>query len=99
MARYQRALALKPDDAEAHNNLGIRAHGEGELGDAVAHYQRALALKPDYAEAHNNLGTVLRAQGNFAAAVVQLPARAHPQARLCRGPQQSGQHAQRPGQA
>jgi protein O-GlcNAc transferase len=51
-------LELKPDYAEAHNNLGNALNDQGKLDEAVACYRRALELKPDYAEAHNNLGNV-----------------------------------------
>ena len=55
MACYRRALELKPDYAEAHNNLGIALKEQGNLDEAIACYRRALELKPDYAEAHSNL--------------------------------------------
>ena len=55
VACYRRALELKPDYAEAHNNLGNALNDQGKLDEAVACYRRALELKPDYAEAHNNL--------------------------------------------
>ena len=96
---FERALALKPDYAEAHTNLGNILRDQGKLGDAAARYQRALALKPDFPEAHNNLGNALKDQGKFGDAVSALPARARPQARLCRGPQQSRQRARGSGQA
>ena len=56
MAPYLRALALKPDHAEAHNNFG-NVLLLGASAGAVSSYQRALALKPDYAEARNNLAS------------------------------------------
>ena len=58
IASYNKALAIKPDYAEAHNNLGIALWGLGKPDDAVASYHNALSIKPDYAEAHNNLGNV-----------------------------------------
>ena len=66
---YRRALELKPDYAEAHNNLGAPCEEQGKLDDAVACYRRALELKPDYAEAHNNLGNALKDQGKLDEAV------------------------------
>jgi tetratricopeptide (TPR) repeat protein len=69
VAHYERALALKPDHAEAHNNLGVALAALGRMDGAVAHYERALVLKPDYAEAHNNLGITLAALGRIDSAV------------------------------
>jgi Flp pilus assembly protein TadD/SAM-dependent methyltransferase len=56
---YRQALALKPDLAPAHTNLGTALCELGLLEDAESSYRRALALQPDQAETHNNLGTVL----------------------------------------
>ena len=71
MASYGRALALKPDYAEAHQNLGITLKVQGKLDEAAAQYRKAFALKPGYAEAHNNLGNVLKEQGKTDEAVAQ----------------------------
>ncbi|MBT7065937.1 MAG: tetratricopeptide repeat protein, partial [Verrucomicrobia bacterium] len=46
---------LKPDFAEAHNNLGIVYRAGGRLPDAIRHFERALRLKPDYTAAQRNL--------------------------------------------
>jgi Flp pilus assembly protein TadD len=52
-------LELKPNFAQAHNNLGhihlCRGHFEGGL----AEFARAVAIAPDYADAQNNLGNAL----------------------------------------
>ena len=69
IAEYRKAIALKPDYAEAHYNLGNALRDQGDLPGAVAAYRKAIALKPDYAEAHNNLGNALRDQGDLAGAV------------------------------
>ena len=69
VACYRRALELKPDFAEAHNNLGDVLKDQGKLDEAVACYRRALELKPDYAEAHNNLGVAFKDQGKLDEAV------------------------------
>jgi tetratricopeptide (TPR) repeat protein len=47
-------LAIDPDHAEAHNNLGNIFKEQGKFDDAMAHYGRAIAIRPDYAEAHFN---------------------------------------------
>ena len=56
MASYRRALEIKPNYAEAHNNMGLAFQTLWRLDDAVASYRRALQINPDSAEAHNNLG-------------------------------------------
>ena len=66
MASYRKALALKPNYAEAHNNLGQCAEGPRQArGGRRQLHGNALALKPDYAEAHNNLGNALRELGKL----------------------------------
>ena len=67
--RYEQALAIKPDYAEAHYNLGITLHDLGQLEAAVKRFEQTLAIKPDDAEAHNNLGNTLKALGQLEAAV------------------------------
>ena len=69
VACYRRALELKPDYAETHNNLGNALNDRGKLDEAVACYRRALELKPDYAEAYNNLGNALKDQGKLEEAI------------------------------
>ena len=64
-----KALAIKPDYAEAHNNLGNTLRDLGQLDEAVASYRKALVIKPDFAEAHNNLGNALRDLGKLEEAV------------------------------
>jgi tetratricopeptide (TPR) repeat protein len=49
-----------PDDAEAHNNLGVALRAAGRLEDAAASHRRALVLRADYFESHYNLGVALR---------------------------------------
>ncbi len=66
-----RAVALKPDYAEAHYNLGRAFTLQDKLGDAMAHYERAAALKPNYTEAHIGVGNVLREQGRLGEAVTR----------------------------
>ena len=68
-ACYRAALAARPDDAEAHANLGFALHKQGRDADAVESYRRALTLDPASAVAHYSLGTILKRQGDLDAAI------------------------------
>ena len=61
----QTAVALSPQDGEAHSNLGVTLQELGRLDEALASYTQAIALKPDYAEAHYNLGITLQELGRL----------------------------------
>ena len=54
VAHFQKALALKPDYAEAFNNLGVAHFYQGQINEALASYDSAIALQPDFADAHWN---------------------------------------------
>jgi protein O-mannosyl-transferase len=67
MARsaYEEAVRLKPDYAEAHNNLALVLMRTGRMDEAVLNYRQALKDNPGYAEVHNNLGAVLARLGKL----------------------------------
>ena len=65
LAALERAVALLPQDAEAHGNLGNAYRSRGRAEDAAASHRRAIAIRPNYAEAHNNLGSALRDLGRL----------------------------------
>jgi tetratricopeptide (TPR) repeat protein len=67
--RYQAALRLNPNYADAHNSVGAALANQGKVAEAIEHYQTALRLKPDFAEAHGNLGAALAQQGALAEAI------------------------------
>jgi tetratricopeptide (TPR) repeat protein len=69
---FERAIALKPDYAEAHNGRGIALANSQRSGEAVSSFDKAIALKPDYAEAYNNYGLVLQDLNRFDEALAQF---------------------------
>ena len=64
-----KSLAIKPDFAEAHSDLGNALKDLGRPAEAVASFRRALALRPDPAETHCNLGTAFAELGKLDAAI------------------------------
>ena len=62
---YQRALEMRSDYAEAHNNLGVVMRAKGEEGQAVEHYRQAIKIRPSYPEAHYNYAVLLYSRGNL----------------------------------
>ncbi len=73
-ARFQKAVRIKSDYAEAHYNLGrVRAREVGRLAEAVASYREALRRRPDYWEAQVALGRALAQQpGRDMEAILEL---------------------------
>ncbi|MGE0258760.1 MAG: tetratricopeptide repeat protein [Alphaproteobacteria bacterium] len=69
LRRCEKAVALAPNSAEAHNNLGIALSRLKRDDDAVASFGRAIELRPDFFQAHNRRGNSLQALGCFAEAV------------------------------
>jgi len=62
-AAYQQALAIAPEHAGAHVNLGRLLQAIGASMEAVRHYQAALDADPCHVTAAFNLGTALEEVG------------------------------------
>ncbi|GAB6141657.1 hypothetical protein JCM14076_23860 [Methylosoma difficile] len=69
IGHYQKAIALKPDFADAYNNLGVVYKEQNNLLVAIAHYQKAITFNPQYAVAYCNLATALKDSNQLEAAV------------------------------
>ncbi len=59
----RRVLQAQPSLPEAEHLLGVIAHQNGKLGEAIEHVQRAARLAPQVALFHANLGEMLRLAG------------------------------------
>jgi Tfp pilus assembly protein PilF len=57
------AIRLKPDDSQAHFDLGRVLGIQGRLDEAIAEFRQAIRLNPDDALAHANLSTALSRYG------------------------------------
>ncbi|HZT81840.1 MAG TPA: tetratricopeptide repeat protein [Gemmataceae bacterium] len=60
---WAHALAVNPENPEAHVNVGSVCQRDGKLAEAERHFRAALGISPAYAEAHCRLGIVLEMQG------------------------------------
>jgi tetratricopeptide (TPR) repeat protein len=65
IADVEGALALNPNDARAHNELGILCVDDRQRDRAIDAFTRATALDPRHARAWNNLGSALRDAGRI----------------------------------
>ena len=66
---FEHALQVNPNNALAHNNLGILLLHNGEMPEAMSHFRKALEINPDYAFAHYNLGNALQQDGRLEEAI------------------------------
>lgn len=57
---YKKVIALKPDYAEAYNNMGVTLQEQGKQKEAILAYSKALSLKPDYVDVYYNMGAALQ---------------------------------------
>ncbi len=69
LAQLQRQIQLKPDDAEAYQDLGNALQALGKLDEAKRAYSLAVEIQPDFAAAHANIGNICYLQGDLASAV------------------------------
>src|SRR5262249_2785650 len=57
------AVALRPDSASAHSNLGVALTVRGLVDEAILSYRKAIRLREDFSPAHLNLGNALQMKG------------------------------------
>lgn len=66
---YQQAIKLKPDYADAWNNLGSVYRNSGNTAEAINAIKQAVKLKPEDADPWYNLGVVYNDSGRIADAI------------------------------
>jgi tetratricopeptide (TPR) repeat protein len=78
---FARAVALRGDYVEAHNELGLLFAGQQKTAQATACFTRARRADPNFADAYLNLGFLEQRQGNLDRALAQYDeaARLQPQ--------------------
>jgi len=68
VALFRRAIDVVPDNALAHNNLGMALVERNEMAEALEHFEKAVAIAPWDTDARSNQGNALRALGRPAEA-------------------------------
>lgn len=68
-AAFEAATTLDPENAQAHNKLGIVLAHRGKLDEARSRFEEALALDPHCAAAMSNLGNIYKEQNMLDRAV------------------------------
>jgi len=86
MSEYGRAIALNPDNGDAHFNLAMLLGPQNRIDEAIAHLQRAIAINPQHGEAHRNLAVAYGLQGRLddAIAHARTALRIQPESALVR---------------
>lgn len=66
------AIALNPDNAEAHDDLGVLLSRRGDYTQAIEHFQRTIQSDPGYQKAYHNLAVVYQIRGNTQQALARV---------------------------
>jgi tetratricopeptide (TPR) repeat protein len=72
--QFEAALAVEPESAEVHVNLGAAYERQGRTAAARVQYRDSLRLDPAFAGAHYNLGRLLLESGETEAAADEFRA-------------------------
>ena len=62
---YSRAIAIDPEEGDAHNNLGVLLENKEDYDGAEQHFRRAIAIDPEEGDAHYNLGVLLENKADY----------------------------------
>jgi tetratricopeptide (TPR) repeat protein len=69
MPHLKAALQIKPEYAEAYNNLGLVYKGQGSYDQATKLFAKAIKSKKRYFEAINNIATMYERKGDYDTAI------------------------------
>ena len=62
---FAEAARIRPDYADAYNNLGNCRARQGRLEEAITYYRQAVALNPKLVQAQTNIGAIYRKLGRL----------------------------------
>jgi len=61
----RKVLAMHPENAVLHNNMGLVLQGMGQYEQAAEYFVRALEIEPSRSDIHYNLGNVFKEKGTL----------------------------------
>ncbi|MBM37765.1 MAG: hypothetical protein CMO97_01715 [Woeseia sp.] len=62
---YKKAIAIKPNYADAHYNMAVSLKEQDQLNEALEAYHQTIAVSPSYFEAFYNLGNIHLSQNRL----------------------------------
>ena len=60
---YKEIIKRYPEQAEAHNNMGVLFQEQDRNDEALVCFRKVVSIRSNFAEAHYNMGNVYREQG------------------------------------
>ena len=67
---YLKAVAIKPNYADAYSNMGAALQTQGKLEEASRAFKKALEIQPNNANTLSNIGVIFKDKGQFEEAIV-----------------------------
>ncbi len=77
LKEYRHVLAVNPNSAITHNNMGNIFIDKGNLDEGIAKFKEAILLKPNYYDAHFNLGLAYFRKGLLDASMEEFKLAIH----------------------
>jgi len=74
MREFETAIALNPDNADAHFNLAVMLGPRNQLDAAIAHLRRVVEINPLNADAYHNLSVAYGLQKRVEPAIAAAQA-------------------------
>lgn len=69
VANFQRAIEINPNEAKAHNFLGLGYRRQGKIDEAIAEHRKAIDIDPNVPHAHYYLGEAYEKKGKLTEAI------------------------------